>query len=111
MVTGLLRDDAFTSPLAETRLTATFAADGRLHGRAGCNGYTTRYAVDRGALAVEPPASTRMTCAEPAGVMEQETAFLGALARGASFQLGGGLLELLDADGIRVVTLVNAERG
>lgn len=111
VLTGLLREDAFASPLAGATVTATFSADGRLHGRAGCNAYTTRFAVDRGTLAVEPPASTRMTCAEPAGVMEQETAFLDALARVASFQLGGGLLELLDADGIRVATLGSAESG
>jgi len=36
--------------------------------------------------------------------MEQETAFLAALQSSTSFQIMGGDLELLDADGSRTIT-------
>ena len=40
-----------------------------------------------------------MACMDPEGVMEQDQAFLAALASAASYRLGGAQLELLDAMG------------
>ena len=81
-VTGFLRGDAVTSPLVGTELTARFGDDGALTGSAGCNRYTGSYTSDKGAIEITAPASTRKACAEPAGVMEQEAAYLDALPNG-----------------------------
>lgn len=107
-VTGLQRGDASVSPLAGTALTARFDADGSLSGSSGCNGYTTSYTTDKGSIEIEPPAGTKKACAEPDGVMEQEAAFLAALPTAVSFRLAGSVLELIDADGKRLVTFTRA---
>jgi heat shock protein HslJ len=44
-----------------------------------------------------------MFCGEPAGVMEQETAYLQALGNAASYQIQGEALSLFDAQGTRMV--------
>jgi heat shock protein HslJ len=49
-------------------------------------------------------------CGEPERVMEQEGAYLAALARAAAYRLEGDRLALLDADGARVATFAAAER-
>ncbi len=107
-VTGLLRDDASVSPLEATELTARFAEDGSLSGSSGCNRYTTSYTTDKGSIEIEPPAGTKKACAEPAGVMEQESAYLAALPSAVSYRVSGSVLELLDADGKRLVTFTRA---
>ena len=53
---------------------------GRLTGSAGCNTYNATFTIDGGAIEITPPATTRKICPEPEGVMEQETAYLAALA-------------------------------
>ena len=98
-----------TSPIAGTELTATFDDDGGLSGSAGCNNYTSAYTTDASSIAIEPPASTRKLCPEPAGVMEQEAAYLAALGVAERFSVGGGSLELLRADGTIAVALSPAE--
>ena len=44
-------------------------------------------------------AITAMACLSPEGVMDQEQAFLAALASVTSYQLAGERLELLDSTG------------
>jgi len=65
-----------------TTITADFAinADGEtgtISGTSGCNNYT---APILGYFQVGPAATTKMFCAEPVGVMEQESAYLAMLA-------------------------------
>jgi heat shock protein HslJ len=103
-VTGIRRGDASTSPLACTDLTATFSPDGSLSGSAGCNAYKASYTTDKGTIAIRAPAATRKACAEPAGVMEQETAYLALLPTAVSYRVDGNVLELLAGDGTRLVT-------
>jgi heat shock protein HslJ len=103
-VTGLRRGDASTSPLAGTDLTARFGADGSLTGSAGCNTYKSSYSTDERTIEIAAPAATRKACAEPAGVMEQESAYLALLPAAVSYRLDGNVLELLAADGTRLVT-------
>lgn len=100
--TGFLQGDAVTSPIAGTEVTASFATDGTLAGSAGCNTYTAQYTLDRDTISIDPPATTRKSCAEPAGVMEQEAAYLAALVQAERFSVGGGSLELLRSDGTNV---------
>jgi heat shock protein HslJ len=107
-VTGLLRGDASVSPLAGTELTARFAEDGSLSGSSGCNRYTTAFTTDKGSITIDPPAGTKKACAEPEGVTEQEAAYLAALPTAVSYRLAGSVLELIDADGKRLVTYARA---
>lgn len=90
---------AVVGVIVGTELTADFGADGILSGSAGCNRYTTIYEASGTNLKVGPVASTRKACADPAGVMEQETQFLQALATATTYRLDGDRLELRTADG------------
>jgi heat shock protein HslJ len=103
-VNAFLRGDGFSTPVAGTMLTATFAADGSLSGSAGCNRFTATYTADAGKLTITPPASTKKLCPEPEDVMAQEAAFLAVLPTATSYQLSGKTLDLLRDDGTRVVS-------
>ena len=102
-VTGLLNGDAFASPIAETKLTATFGDDATLSGSSGCNTYTAEYTTDKGAIEIADLAGTEKACSEPAGVMAQEASYLALLSRAASFRVDGSVLELIDVDRQRLV--------
>lgn len=73
-------------------------ADGRASGSAGCNRYTAGYEAGRDTLKFGTAAVTRMMCAAP-GVMEQEQAYLNALAKVTTARVEGDRLELRGADG------------
>lgn len=96
----------FTSLVIGTEITAVFGEDGSLAGSAGCNNYMTSYQVSGDSMAIEPAATTRMMCAEPEGIMEQESEYLTALTTAATFEIAGNKLELFDADGSRVASYV-----
>ncbi|MGH3043937.1 MAG: META domain-containing protein, partial [Gaiellaceae bacterium] len=102
--TGFLQGDAFTSLLAGTEITASFAEDGALSGSAGCNTYNSTYTTDGGTIEIAEPSSTRMACPEPEGVMDQEAAYLAALPTVVGFRVERGVLELLNAEGSAVVS-------
>jgi heat shock protein HslJ len=105
-VTGYGPGDAVVRPLEGTTLTATFTEDGEIRGGAGCNTYRAPFTVDGTAIEVSRPASTKKLCAQPDGVMEQEAAYLEALAGAERFRLDGRRLQLGRADGTVAVTLV-----
>ncbi len=107
-VTSLLHGDAVTSPIAGTEITATFTDDGKLTGSAGCNTYTSTYTSDAGNITIAPPVTTRMFCAEPEGVMEQEHAFIAALALTRHYRVESPGLSLLTAQGTFTATLAPA---
>jgi heat shock protein HslJ len=107
--TSFFRDDAVSSPIAGTTITATFDDEGGLTGSAGCNTYTSGYTTDEATIAIEPPAATRKLCSEPPGVMQQEAAYLAALEEAERFGVGGGSLELLRADGTIVANFRRPE--
>jgi heat shock protein HslJ len=104
-VTGILSGDAFSNPIAGTELTASFADDGKLTGSAGCNNYMTTYTTGKASIEIEPAASTKKFCPEPQGVMDQEAAFLSALADATTFRIDATTADLLDADGKRLIGL------
>ena len=91
--------DAVVSVLIGTEITAAFGDDGRLTGSAGCNTYGASYEVDGDHIALGPAVTTRMWCAEPEGVMDQENAFLGALELAVTYRIQGDKLEMRTADG------------
>jgi len=108
VATSILDGDAVTSPIAGTELTATFTADGKLTGSAGCNTYATTYRASGGAMTIAQPAGTRKLCDTPEGVMEQEHAFLTALAATAGYTVEGARLSLLTARGTFTATFERA---
>lgn len=99
---------AVVGVLAGTTLTLAFAADGKTSGTAGCNDFMGTYAQSGESLKFGPSATTRKSCAQPAGVMEQEQAFLKSLQSVASARQEGDRLELRGADGALMVALTRA---
>lgn len=99
---------AVVSPLAGTKLTMAFSADGKVSGSAGCNRYTRSYTLDGKKLTLGPAATTRMMCAKPEGVMDQERRFLKALDTVATGRFEGDRLELRTADDALAAMLAKA---
>jgi len=90
-------------PLAGSTVTAVFE-DGRVGGQAGCNSYGGPYSVSGQKLAISGLTQTLMACMEPAGLMEQESAFLQALSQAAGYSLTGDMLEIQNAAGETILT-------
>jgi len=108
---SLVDDQGETVPAIEgSAVTAEFSDD-RVFGNAGCNDYGASYDSGGGALTVAPVGVTRQVCAEPAGVMEQELAFLGALVGAAGYRVDGDALMLLDVEGAPLATFAVAGPG
>lgn len=84
-------------PIEGTNITLQFAA-GRMSGYTGCNHYNKYTTTGTGTPAVEI-AVTAQLCPEPAGVMEQEAAYLEALRNATVYRLADDRLEVDDARG------------
>jgi heat shock protein HslJ len=93
---------AMVAPAKGSTISFSFRSDGAVVGNAGCNLFRASYQRDGERLTVDPPVSTRKACREP-GVMEREQALLAALHAVGSWTLRGELLDLLSADGQRVL--------
>jgi heat shock protein HslJ len=102
--TGFVREGVFQTLLPGAEITLELGEDGDVSGSAGCNTYTATYEVDAASIEISPPGATRRSCAEPAGVMEQERAYLDALTTAKQYRLDGASLQLLDADGSGLVS-------
>jgi heat shock protein HslJ len=100
--------EAVVSPLRGTEITALFGEDGSLTGSAGCNNYATTYDLDGDNITMGAIGITFMMCAEPEGIMEQESAYLAALESARSYSIEGDTLALRDAEGRRAVSYVAA---
>jgi heat shock protein HslJ len=99
--------EAMVSTLAGTKITAMFSADGSLSGSAGCNQYNTTYSQTGSSLVIQPIVTTRKACASPAGIMEQEAAYLDLLHGATAYQIKDKELRLSNAEG-RTVLIYNA---
>ena len=84
--------------LPDTTATLTFDKDGQASGNASCNSFGGPYEVKDDTLTFGPLMSTMMACLEP-GVMEQEAAYLEALAQTASYSVTGERLAIFDDNG------------
>lgn len=96
---------AVVSVLAGSRITVSFGADQRVTGSAGCNRYFASYQQSGESITIAAPGATRRVCAEPDGVMEQEAAFLAALASVATLRLEADRLTLRTPAGAIALTL------
>jgi heat shock protein HslJ/ligand-binding sensor domain-containing protein len=82
-----------------SNIALNFAAE-QVGGFAGCNSYGAKYsATDEGALAVAEIEITLQLCQTPAGVMEQEAAYIEALREAAVYQATPSSLEIGNAAG------------
>lgn len=88
-------DGAMTPVVANTVVTATFE-DGSVSGIASCNNYFGGYEVDGDAITFGALGSTLMAC-EPT-VMDQEQAYLAALAGADRFSVDGSTMTLYSGD-------------
>ena len=85
-------------PVSGSQPSAQFTQT-EISGSAGCNGYWGSYQADGNKLKMKNVGNTVMACIKPAGLMDQERAFLDALNLVGSFRLAQDRLELLDASG------------
>lgn len=101
--------EAVVSVAEGTELTAQFGADGTFSGSAGCNSFTATYEAANGEIEIGAIGATMMFCADPDGVMEQETQYLQALATAATYTREGNRLELRTADGALAASFTLAD--
>ncbi len=92
-------NQAVVTLVADSQISLSFGADDRLSGNAGCNTYNGPYESTETTLTVGPLINTLMACLEPAGVMDQETQFLAALQKAATYDISGSVLTIRDAEG------------
>jgi heat shock protein HslJ len=97
--------------VAGTKVTATFDATGRVSGSGGCNQYSAGYSVDGSGITFGPAATTFMYCAEPAGMMDQEQAYLALLHEAATYTATGAQLELRAANRAMLATFTTDPAG
>ena len=84
-------------PVAGAGISAQFNSDGNVSGSAGCNRYSGTYTVSGNSITISSSmATTMMMCDE--SVMEQESAYLKALAEAKTYAVKGDQLTLTDAD-------------
>ncbi|GAB7016954.1 META domain-containing protein [Methanogenium cariaci] len=108
-LTGYYNGKGVVSPLANTTITAKFGADGQVTGSVGCNNYFASYAVSETEMTIGPAGSTKMYCASPEGVMEQELRYLNLLGDVATFERAPKTLTLRDAGGSILLTYTVAQ--
>jgi heat shock protein HslJ len=97
-------DDEWLSLISGSTITAQFEDD-QMSGSAGCNSYNATVSKEGETLTISNVASTRKACAEPEGIMEQESLYLSKLSSVKGLKTVGDALALLDADGQAILVL------
>jgi heat shock protein HslJ len=94
-----------------TVITAFFDGQETVSGSAGCNQYSTVYSGNRTGLVIAPPASTKMNCESPAGIMSQETLYLTALSGASTYSVNRDILTVNDSRGKSILTYSSDSSG
>ena len=94
---------AVAAPIADTGIDLIFEDDGTLSGSAGCNTYSAPYRVNETGLTVDRVIATKTSASEPAGIMEQEAAYLTLLRSAAGYRIVGDALVIIDGDGTAIL--------
>ena len=89
--------------LPGTEITARFGADGSLSGSAGCNSYSGRFTAYDQTLRISGVTASQSFCEAPAGIMEQEGAFLSSMQQAAKMTISAGQLTVFDGAGNRIL--------
>lgn len=87
------------TPMEGTTITATFLSDGTVSGSAGCNNYVAAYQVSANGLRAGKPATTKMSCRSPTGIMNQETIYLSNLQGASTYTLKNDQMMVYDSAG------------
>ena len=98
--------EAVVSPLLGADIIINIDDANLISGNAGCNDFFASIEAADGDIEVGNVGATRRTCAEPAGVMEQETEFFAALESAATFTVEGDFIELRNAEDAIAVHMV-----
>lgn len=93
-----LGDPASPQPVVGTPPTLVFSASG-VSGNAGCNSYSGNFTFDVNTLTIGQTVRTLMACTDQAQ-MDQENAFLDALATASTFQISGSQLQITYDGGV-----------
>jgi heat shock protein HslJ len=96
ILTSLATETGMTNTLPDTTITATFV-DGNVTGSSGCNRYFGSYHQTQ--IKIGPVGSTLMFCADPEGVMTQETGYHLLLLNVTSYAISDNKLTLSDSLG------------
>ena len=94
------------APVPDSTTTIRFE-DGQVSGLGGCNQYGGAYQVSGQTLSFSALYMTEMACTSPAGVMEQESAYLKFLGEVQRFEVSDGRLQIYRSDG-QALTFVRA---
>ncbi len=97
------RNGGLVTVMGSSQITLDVNQDGTLSGSAGCNTYNASYDQDQDQISLGPIATTKMFCAEPEGIMEQEADYLAALASASAFVISDAELFFLDSQGNRLL--------
>lgn len=89
--------------LAGSAPTLVFEAD-RAGGNGSCNTFGGEYKAENGKLSFGPIFSTLMYCED---FMDQESAYFAALEEASGYQIRGGKLQILNAEGQVTLTLAS----
>ena len=87
------------SLVADTTITAIFAAAGTVAGSGGCNTYSGPYTSTGTTIKIGPLAASMKLCGGPAGVDDQEAHFFAAMQKATTSTINGSKLELRDDGG------------
>jgi heat shock protein HslJ len=90
--------------LPDTEITAFFDGSGIVSGSAGCNRYTASYSVSLNGLFIGSPATTKMNCNSPPGIMTQETYYLTTLQGASTYWIDGDTLTIKNTGGNPILT-------
>jgi len=94
-----------TTPVIEnTIVSAAFLEDYEITGLGGCNTYSGQYIVDGTSLQISNLVTGRVSCPQPAGLMDQEATYIALLATVTTYQMSGTQLLLSNAAGQLILT-------
>lgn len=98
-----ITEDGVDHPVLPDRaVTAVFDGE-RIWGSGGCNSYTAGYTSDNQSIIIDPPASTKVYCHEPKGLMDQENRFFSLLTKVERVTIEEGRLTLSSAENDNVL--------
>ncbi|MFN2187547.1 MAG: META domain-containing protein, partial [Candidatus Promineifilaceae bacterium] len=89
----------------DTEITANFGEDGQVTGSAGCNDYFAPYQTGGPKITIGPGGVTQKFCAEPEGIMQQESDYLAALESVAIYRIDGLNMNMRTAEGSTALNL------
>jgi heat shock protein HslJ len=100
----------YSAVISGTNVTATFGTDKQMTGSSGCNQYSAGWSVNGNAITITQPGVTLMYCAEPAGVMDQEQAYLADIQMAKTWAISsdGITLTMKDASGKVILSYTKA---